>query len=111
MITRDRDGFAALIVHCPYWRDVLKYSDRGNLAEMRRAAAVLEIDWAADEEAEESRALLVHRLRLPEPRDLVGDLFAALQTPADIRGPDGHPTESLFGRFRVDDNPMLRHLL
>ena len=42
VIASDIDEFITLIVACPYWRDLLRYSGGGKLDEMRRAQGVLE---------------------------------------------------------------------
>jgi hypothetical protein len=51
-----------LVVVCPYWRDVLKFSGGGRLEEMRRAAPVLEAAWL--DEGGPSRGGLPQNVRL-----------------------------------------------
>ena len=109
ILAADLDAFVQLLVACPYWHDVLKYSRNGNLDEMRRAAAALEADARDDDELSDARSLLKTQLGLDEPADPIGALHHAISA-ADvvIRAPDGDPCVSLFGRFTIDDNPMLR---
>ena len=108
IVAADLDEFIALIVACPYWRDILHYSGSGNLDEMRRAAAAQEAGAADDEELEEARALLKSELRLTEPADPVGALHRAVSTSDVIVRAHGIPFGSLFNHFTIDDNPMLR---
>jgi hypothetical protein len=105
------DDFAAgiaLIVACPWWQDLLKYSAQGSLSEIRRAAPLLEAYWNDDDEVTASRAFLTETLGLEAPRDLPGELHRAVSTPIIIRSSDDAPADSLFGRFTIDDNPMLK---
>jgi hypothetical protein len=107
-IADDLVSLMTLIVTCPYWHDVLKYSRNGSLEEMRRAAPFLESSWLGDEEEfAEAREFLISELGIAEPPDLIGALHRAVSTRIDIRGPDG-PAESLFGRYTIDDNPFFR---
>jgi hypothetical protein len=108
VIADDLESLMTLIVTCPYWQDVLKYSRNGNLDEMRRAAPLLESSWMGDEEEfAAAREFLTSELGISEPRDLIGALHRATSTPIDIRF-HGQPGASLFGRFTIDDNPFFR---
>src|ERR1700730_2763542 len=42
ILAADLDEFIRLVVACPYWQDILKFSADGNLDEMHRTAAFLE---------------------------------------------------------------------
>jgi hypothetical protein len=55
-----------------------------------------------------ARELLRKRLGLGDPGDIVGALHKAVSTQVDIRDLWDAPADSLFGRFTIDDNPMLR---
>jgi hypothetical protein len=109
VIAADLESLLALIVTCPHWQDLLKYSGKGESAqEMRRAAPFLESSWIGDdEEFAEARAFLTSELGISEPPDLVGALHRAVSTPIDIRF-HGQPATPLFGRFTIDDNPFFR---
>ena len=110
VIAADFDEFVNLIVACPYWRDILKFSARGNLEEMRRSAAWFEAESLDDEDLEEARDFPKSELGLTEPADPVGALHrAASSTEVIIRTQDGKPCMSLFNRFTIDDNPMFRY--
>ena len=50
VIAEDLESLMTLIVTCPWWQNLLTYSAAGSLAEMRRAAPVLEASWLGEEE-------------------------------------------------------------
>jgi hypothetical protein len=100
--------FITMIVACPYWHDVLKFSGKGSLHEMRRAATALEATMDDDDDLDEARDYLKSQLGLVEPADPVGALHLAVSTSNVVVRPDGNPCRSLFNVFTVDDNPMLR---
>jgi hypothetical protein len=112
IVARDLDALVTLIVLCPYWRDVLKFSGGGRLEEMRRAAPVLETAWLDEEDDfAESREFLTAELHLSEPHDLVGTLHRMVsQSDVVVRAADGTAAASLFGRFTIDNNPSLKAL-
>ena len=104
------DEFVALIVTCPYWSDLLKYSDGGKLDDMRRAQPVLEASWLDDnDENEDLRKYLLEELDLIPPDDPVGVLHAnAAATVMIAHVQDGSPAPSLFNSFTIDQNPFLK---
>lgn len=109
VIADNFEDFIQLIVAFPYWRDVLKFSAGGEIAEMRRAAEALEATLDDEEEVNEARDLVRSGLGLPDIDDPVGSLHAAVAaSDAIVRAPDGSPFTTLFDRFTIDDNPMLR---
>jgi hypothetical protein len=109
VIAHDLDGLMTLVVMCPYWYDVLHYSGMGKLHEMRRAAAILEAAWLEDDEDHATtRELLLAKLGLSAPRDLIGTLHELISgSDVKVIAPGGQPAESLFGRFTIDDNPFI----
>jgi len=113
IIARDFHAFIQLIVAYPYWKDILKFSGGGKLAEMRRAAIAMEAYTLDDEdELEEAREFVIEELALNEPEDAVAALHqCASATDVVVRSVhDGNPATSLFNRFTIDNNPMLRNL-
>jgi hypothetical protein len=109
-IASDLDAFLQLTIAHPYWKDVLKFSGGGELAEMRRAAGALEaMTLEEEEDLAEAREFVRSELKLPEPGDAVGALHQAVSTSRlVVRSPDGSTCAGLFGSFTIDDNPMLR---
>jgi hypothetical protein len=110
LLADDLEQLIALHVTCPYWRDLLKYSRDGDLAEMRRAAPLLEAAWLEDDEDNAAaRAFLISELALAAPGDWIGALHRGLSDAGpDVRGTDGQPADSLFGRYTIDDNPSFK---
>jgi hypothetical protein len=107
VVANNLDEFIALVMACPYWHDLLKFSGGGKLDEMRRAATVLELGTVDDDELEEARALLKSELELAELADPVGSLHQAVAT-SDliIRDQYGSPFVSLFNSFIIDEQRM-----
>jgi hypothetical protein len=107
------DSFEALVqlvVACPYWLDVLKFSAGGDLAEMRRAAIALEATLDDEDEVNEAREEIRAALDLPEPDDPVSALYEAVAaSDAIVRTTDGSPFTTLFNRFSIDNNQILRN--
>ncbi|MCK1741002.1 hypothetical protein IVA80_08930 [Bradyrhizobium sp. 139] len=104
------ETFVQLIVARPYWLDILKFSAGGDLAEMRRAADVLEAALDDEDEVNEARGEIRGALDLPEADDPIGALYEAVATSdAIVRATDGSPFTTLFNRFSIDTNPMLRN--
>ena len=113
VIADDFHAFIQLIVSHPYWRDLLKFSGGGKLSEMRRAAIAMEAFTLGDvEDLTEAREFVIAELALDEPEDAIGDLHRAVSASAlSVRSRwDGNPASSLFNRYTIDNNPMLRDL-
>lgn len=109
IVATDLDEFIGLVVACPYWHDLLKFSAGGNLDEMRRAAAVLELGTVDDDDLDEARALLKSQVELAEAADPVSALHRAVSTSdVIVRGSDGSRFGSLFNTFVIDEDRMRR---
>ena len=107
IIAESFEAFVQLVVARPYWLDILKFSAGGDLAEMRRAADALEM--TLDDEINAAREEIRGALDLPETDDPVGALYEAVAaSDAIVRATDGSPFTTLFNRFSIDNNPMLR---
>jgi hypothetical protein len=105
ILAADLDEFIRLVVACPYWQDILKFSGGGNLGEMRWTAAFFDAATADDEELQEARALLKSQLGLTEPSDPVGALHRAVSSDVMVRGPYG-PFGTLFNTFVLNEDRM-----
>lgn len=110
VVGRDVDEFLALVVTCPYWRDLLHVSGGGSLEEMRRAYPVMEAYWRDEQDDnDEMREDLTAALGLMPPDDLVGLLHQNVTTPvAFAHAQDGSALQPLFGSFTIDRNPTLK---
>ncbi|MCP3392965.1 hypothetical protein NLM27_29880 [Bradyrhizobium sp. CCGB12] len=110
MIAENFEAFVQLIVARPYWLDILKFSAGGDLQEMRRAADALEATLDDEDEINEAREEIRGALGLPDADDPIGALCEAVAaSEAIVRATDGSPFTTLFNRFSVDSNPMLRN--
>ncbi|WP_027575441.1 hypothetical protein [Bradyrhizobium sp. WSM1743] len=110
IIAESLEAFIRLVVARPYWLDILKFSAGGDLAEMRRAADALEAALDDEDEVNEAREEIRGALELPETDDPVGALYDAVAaSDAIVRATDGSPFTTLFNRFSIDNNPMLRN--
>jgi hypothetical protein len=110
IIAESFEAFVQLVVARPYWLDILKFSAGGDLAEMRRAAEALETAFDDEDEINAAREEIHGALELPEPHDPVGALYEAVAaSDAIVRATDGSPFTTLFNRFSIDNNPMLRN--
>lgn len=112
-IAGDLDAFMQLVTAHPYWKDLLKFSGNGQLAQMRRAANAMEaMTLSEQDDLESSRIFVKKALGLPEPGDAVAALHQAVSTSdVIVRTPYGITCTTLFNRFTIDDTPMLRGLV
>jgi hypothetical protein len=109
IIASSFEAFVQLVVARPYWLDILKFSAGGCLAEMRRAANALEATLDDEDEVNEARDEIRAALDLSEADDPVGAPYEAVAASAAIvRATDGSPFTTLFNRFSIDNDPMLR---
>jgi hypothetical protein len=109
VIADNFEAFIQLVVAHPYWLDILKFSAGGDLQEMRRAADALEATLDDEDDVNEAREEIRSALDLPEADDPVGALYEAVAASDTIvRATDGSPFTTLFNRFSIDNNPMLR---
>jgi len=98
-----------ILLALPYWHDLLKFSGRGNLAEMRKTAQIIERRRGTELNLyEEPRRRLQIALGLTQIADPVAALHKAIaSTDCAVVAAGGSKYESLFGRFTSDDNPNL----
>jgi hypothetical protein len=110
IIAESFEAFIQLVIARPYWLDILKFSAGGDLAEMRRAADALEATRDDEDDINEAREKVRSALELPEAGDPVGALYEAVAaSDAIVRATDGSPFTTLFNRFSIDNNRMLRN--
>jgi hypothetical protein len=102
-----------LVVQLPYWRDCLKFSGGGDLAEMSKTLPYLEREIHEDEplidDYRETLWMLLGSERLPYP---VETLYEAVQSTSEICGvitQNGNALNTLFNTFVVADNRMWRN--
>jgi hypothetical protein len=110
VIGSDIDEFLAIIVTCPYWRDLLHASGGGSLEEMRRAHPVMEAYWLdEDDDNEAMREHLMVAIGITPPDDLIAVLHRNIATQmAFAHAQDGSALQTLFGNGTIDRNPFLK---
>lgn len=101
-----------LVVALPYWHDILRFSARGNLDEMWRAAAMLERDTLEDfPDLPAARTYLTTGLQLPALSDPVAALHqhaVASEFNLRVTSNDGSRLSSLVGALSIADRPRWR---
>lgn len=100
--------FLEILIAMPYWKDVLKFSDNGNLQEMRKAAQYLEkeiLEFESD--IDDKRAQLYKALELSPLSDPIQNLYNSVKVgpSIEIKDSDGTSYDGLFNTFKVSDNP------
>jgi hypothetical protein len=105
----------SIIIDLPSWRDCLKFSNGGQLAEMRRVVPLSESDLLEDRPTiTSSRQALRKLFGLFQVSDLVRELHEAVTEMSplySVCGPDGWQLGPLFGRFTVMSNGAWRRRL
>jgi hypothetical protein len=106
------DDFIQLVVACPYWLDILNsppaaISTRCGARRSRwRRRSMTETTF------DDARDTIRTALDLPEQEDHVGAFYEAVAaSDAIVRATDGSPFTTLFNRFTIDSNPMLRDVV
>jgi hypothetical protein len=95
--------FLGLLLAVPYWQDVLKFSDSGDLAEMRRTAELLQ-NYVEDENVTIAKRRLMNFLDIQEIVDPVELLHHNVKaTDCTVVAEDGWRYASLFNKFTSDD--------
>ena len=101
-----------LMIAAPYWRDLLKFSGSGDLANMLRAEPLLERELTEDEpQIEAVRAELESLMgveRLQNPVHVLHQNVIAFQASLRVISTDGEVFDSLFNSFVPEDNPAWR---
>lgn len=101
------DEFFALIAALPHWRDCLKFSAGGSLAEMRRCAPPLAVAFQDEIDDYESKAeRLATLLDITAPADPILTLHQAIgqhPDPVAFAPGDGSPFAGLFNTHTRDE--------
>ncbi len=106
-VANSLDEFLAILIAVPYWRDLLKFSSNGKLAEMRKAVPFLEKELLEDEpEIESKKRCILDSIELPILSDPINSLFEAVNADCEIeiKSEDGMDYDGLFNDFSVSDN-------
>ena len=98
--------FLAVLMAAPYWRDLLKFSGNGDLAEMRKTATFMEHEYAEDyPDLPDARNRIKNALPIPQIDDPIKILHGSVHaTDCTLVAHDGWRYESLFNNFKSSDN-------
>ncbi|MBM6616320.1 hypothetical protein [Bacillus suaedaesalsae] len=113
-VGRNFKEFISLMVSCPNWQDLLKFSGNGQLSEMVKALSFLEDELLEDfPNIEDVKKTVRSELSIDiifNPADV---LFMTMKSEPKIVviDNDGDELESLFNSFTVMDNPEWRNKL
>ena len=101
----------ALIVSCPYWYDLLKFSGGAKIDEMRKALTYLEMELKEDEPSfNKKQTIILDILGINKIENPIAELHKAVESglKEKIISIDGNNLDPLFGNSVADDNPMWR---
>lgn len=100
----------AILMAVPYWRDLLHFSDQGDLSEMRRTAVFMEKEYQEDyPDVPDARRRIMEVLPIPMLKDPIQVLHANVHaTDCVVIAEDGYEYGSLFNKFKSSDNPSWR---
>lgn len=96
----------ALHIQLPHWRDVLKFSGNGDLAQMRRASPFLEAEYSEGmPELPNAKMRLLESLGIRVLDDPIAYLHQCIkETNCTLVSDDGWVWEPLFNSFTIDQN-------
>jgi hypothetical protein len=103
VLARSLQNGLAVIIALPFWRDCLKFSGNGQLAEMKRVVPLAESDLAAaTSQIDSKRKTLRDHLGISPIPDAVRELHSSLIQLSSLYpafAPDGWPYGTLCGKF------------
>jgi len=106
------EDFIIVMVTCPFWRDLLKFSGNGQVSEMRRALPFLKDEILEDfPNIEEYKNMIISELSLWTISDPVQSLYNSIVSEPQIPvfSIEGGKFDSLFNSYVVTDNPHWRN--
>ncbi|PGM54927.1 hypothetical protein [Bacillus sp. AFS053548] len=106
--------FFSIMISCPYWRDLLKFSGNGQFSEMKKAYPLLKDELLEDfPEIETVMRKVTSELSLNLITNPVEALYEAMtsQTNFIVYSLEGEEFESLFNSHIVTDNPLWKKKL
>lgn len=112
IIAPNLESLLVLFVSHPYWRELLKFSGGGSLAEMHRALPFAERDYyRSQQKTRELGYMIRKRLQLPDIPNSIELLHSSVTSSSQrlkLSAADGSQFGSLFNRFTVERNPAWR---
>ncbi|MBM7662809.1 hypothetical protein JOC85_003620 [Bacillus mesophilus] len=104
--------FISLMISCPNWKDLLKFSGNGQIAEMVKALPFLKGEMLEDyPEIEDVKESLKSELSIEIIEEPANALYMTIISKPKmiISSNDGDELESLFNSFTAMDNPLWRN--
>jgi hypothetical protein len=100
----------AILMAIPYWKDLLKFSNGGDLDEMRKTAVFMEMEYAEEfADLPDARQRIMQLLPIPALDDAIKVLHDNVHaTDCVLVAEDGYEFDSLFNTFKSSDNPTWR---
>lgn len=111
-IAKSFNEFIAILVFCPFWHDLLKFSGNGQLSEMKRVLPLLESEIIEEyPEVENIRDRIISLLSLNLNINPVEKLYEAVISEPKIivTSTDGEMFEGLFNSFVASNNPRWKN--
>ncbi|MGX6444149.1 hypothetical protein ACWM35_13110 [Neobacillus sp. K501] len=106
------NGFISIMLACPYWRDLLKFSGNGQISEMMKAQPFLEAEMVEDYPGiADIKGKVISQLLIEELFHTVETLYESMisQPQISVYSLEGDKYDSLFNSFVVADNPQWKN--
>lgn len=103
------NSFISIMLACPYWRDLLKFSGNGQITEMMKAQPFLEAEIVEDYPGIEGvKDIVISQLLIEELSHPAEALYESMISKPQISvfSLEGDIYDSLFNSFVVTDNPQ-----
>ncbi|CAG7659006.1 hypothetical protein ACFQI7_36565 [Paenibacillus allorhizosphaerae] len=111
-VGRNFEEFLGIMIACPYWRDILKFSGNGQLLEMYKSQPFLEAEILEDFPGiVNAKKKLISMLDICEVPKPVETLYESMTSEPHIviKSLEGEKFDSLFNSFVANDNPLWKN--
>ncbi|UKS26613.1 hypothetical protein LOZ80_34720 [Paenibacillus sp. HWE-109] len=111
-VGKNFEEFLGIMISCPYWRDLLKFSGNGQLTEMLKSQFFLEDEVLEDfPEIENVKNKVISLLSINELSKPVETLYESMVSEPYVLvlSLEGENFDSLFNTFLVTDNPLWKN--
>lgn len=108
-VGKNIEEFLSIMITCPYWRDLLKFSGNGQLSEMLKSQPFLEDEILKDiPEIESVKNKVFSMLSMCGISKPVETLYESMESKpyVHVSSLEGEKFDSLFNKFVVADNPL-----
>lgn len=111
-VGRNFEEFFSIMISCPYWKDLLKFSGNGQLSEMKKANLYLNGELLEDfPEIVTIRNDITSNLNFTLILNPIETLYSSMisEPKYNIFSLEGDEFDSLFNSFVVTDNPLWKN--